>query len=102
MPQFTDWQALLGLMLLIAFLTETIVEVVKTQLIKPAFGLPLSDEAIQLIATLLGIILAWLFGAKLFETDNLGLIIVGYIVVGIVSSRGSNFVHNWLDKLPRK
>lgn len=96
MPQFIDWTTLGALMLLIAFLTETIIEFVKTQ-----FDKYMSDKAINLIGTALGILLAWLMGATLFITSNVGLEIIGYVVVGLVASRGANYVHNWLDKLPR-
>lgn len=96
MPQFNDWTTLAALMLLIAFLTETILEFVKVQ-----FEKYISEKAISLVGTVIGILLAWLMGATLFITSNVGLEILGYVVVGLVGSRGANYVHNWLDKLPR-
>lgn len=96
MPEFTDWQVLVGLMLLIAFLTETIVEFIKTQ-----FDKLVSDRAIQIAATVIGVLLAWAFNATLFVGGNIVLTVIGYIVIGLVASRGANYVHNWLDKLPR-
>lgn len=94
---FADFSVLLGVMLLIAFLTETLIEFAKVQL--EAY---LNERQIQGIAAVIGVLLAWLLHADLFVTNNIGLMIVGYLIVGFVSSRGASYIHNWFDKLPRK
>ncbi|MNO94141.1 hypothetical protein D3C76_857550 [compost metagenome] len=97
MPNFADWQVIVGLILLIAFLTETIVEFIKTQ-----FETLIGSKAIQIAATVIGIVLAWAFQAKLFVGVSVYVDVIGYIVIGLVASRGASYAHNWLDKLPRK
>lgn len=96
MPNFTDWATLTGIILLIAFLVETIVEIIKQQVPKV-----MTEQSTMLISTLLGVILSILFQVGLFDTTEPGLKWVGLVIVGLVASRGSNYVHNWMDKLPR-
>lgn len=100
MPNFADWDAIVGSILMIAFLTETIVEVIKKQFTGETTTL--SEQTIQWISIVIGIAIAWLFNAALFEPTSIGIMVLNFVVIGLISSRGASFAHNWLDKLPRK
>ncbi|WP_422661768.1 hypothetical protein ACK8P5_25780 (plasmid) [Paenibacillus sp. EC2-1] len=96
MPVFTDWSTVIAVTLLIAFLTETVVEAIKTQ-----FSV-LSEGNIQLVSLVLAILLAFLMQVSLFAEGSVGLKLVGFLIIGLVASRGASYAHNWFDKLPRK
>jgi len=100
MPNFADWDVVVGAVLMIAFLTETIVEVIKKQFTSETTTL--SEQTIQWVSIVLGVLIAWLFNAQLFEATSIGITILNYFVIGLIASRGASFAHNWLDKLPRK
>lgn len=98
MPAFADLTQLLLVLTLIAFLTETILTLFKTYLIK----FKMYEEITMAISMLIGVVLAFVFGASLFTVDNPAAYYIGVVVCGLIASRGSNYVHNFFDNLPRK
>jgi uncharacterized membrane protein YoaK (UPF0700 family) len=99
MPVFADLQNLLLMMLFLAFLTETVVEMIKRYLVrtKPY------EEIVELISLVVAVFFALVFRVSLFAPENNPVIFwVGVVICGLVVSRGGNYVHNWLDKLPKK
>ncbi len=85
-------------MLLVSFLTETLVEILKNFFMR----LKAPEEAIMLLSLILGVGLCVILQISLFLPSNIGAFWLGCVVCGVVASRGSNYVHNWFDRLPKK
>lgn len=97
MQQLSELSTLLPAMLLIGFLTESVVE-----MIKQFVDTKMKSHHIYIIAFVVSFVLCCALDISLFTTSNMGAHYVGIPICALVASRGSNFVHNWLDTLPMK
>ena len=97
MENLTDISQLLFSLVLVGFLTEAVVEILKTYLFK--------GEAAKytfLASLIIGLVLCFALQVSLFEPDNVIAYYIGIVICGLVASRGSNYVHNFLDTMPVK
>lgn len=99
MEYLVDLSTLALTIVMVGFLTETLVELFKTYFPKIKEE---GSSTIHIISMTVSIILCIALGISLFESTNLFAYWVGTIFCGLIASRGSNYVHNWLDILPRK
>lgn len=98
MDQLVNIGELLGTLILIGFLTETVVEILKTYV----FSTTKRAEYLFLVSLIIGFLLVFALQVSLFEPDNVVAYYVGMVICGLVASRGSNYVHNWLGNIPAK
>jgi Ca2+/H+ antiporter len=93
-----DSASLLPALLVVVFLTEAVVEVVKDFVIQ----MKMSQLFVNFLSIIIAIVLAFALQVSLFGKDNLFAYYVGIVICGLIASRGANYVHNFLDTLPRK
>jgi uncharacterized membrane protein len=98
MAYLTDISVLLMTLVLVGFLTETVVELLKQFVMTSKH----SAAFLYLISIAVGLILCFALQVSLFQKENLFAYYVGIVICGLVASRGSNYVHNWLGNLPKK
>lgn len=98
MQYIADLSVLLINLLFIAFLTEATVEILKNFVIRAK----MSELFVYLISVVIGILLAIALQVSLFTKENFFAYCVGIVICGLVASRGSNYVHNFLGNLPKK
>lgn len=98
MSQLTNVGELLATLVLIGFLTETVVELLKNYVVKTKH----SAVFIYTISIVVGLVLAFALRVSLFEPSQPFAYYVGMVICGLVASRGSNYVHNWLGNLPTR
>lgn len=85
-------------LVLVGFLTETVIELLKKFVAREK----LSEMIIYSVSIILGITLCLALQISIFTSDNPFAYYIGVIICGLVASRGSNYVHNWFDSFPRK
>jgi uncharacterized protein YacL len=93
-----DSSVLLPALLVIAFLTETIVEILKQFVIR----IKMSALFVYFISIVVGLLLAFALHVSLFIKEDLFAYYIGVVICGLVASRGANYVHNFLINLPKK
>ncbi len=98
MEYLVDIGELLMTIVLIGFLTESIVELLKTYFMNSKH----SAVVIYTLSIVVGMVLAFALKVSLFTPDNKLAYYVGIVICGLISSRGANYVHNWLGQLPNK
>lgn len=98
MQYITDLPTLLMNLLFIAFLSETIVEILKNFVIR----FKMSELFVYLLSVVVGIILAISLQVSLFTSENFFAYCVGIVICGLIGSRGANYVHNFIGNLPKK
>lgn len=98
MQYIADLSTLLLNLLFIAFLTEATVEILKTFVIRAK----MNELFIYLLSIVIGIVLAVALQVSLFTQENFFAYCIGLVICGLVASRGSNYAHNFLGKLPAK
>lgn len=96
MEQLVNIGELLVTLVLVGFLTETVVEILKTFVFKSAK----SAAYLFFISLVVGLVLVFALQISLFEQNNQFAYYVGMVICGLVASRGSNYVHNWLGNIP--
>lgn len=96
MEQLVNIGELLFTLVLVGFLTETVVEILKTYVFKTSK----SASYLFFISLVVGLLLVFALQVSIFEKDNLFAFYVGMVICGLVASRGSNYVHNWLGNIP--
>lgn len=76
----------------VAVLTEGFVQILKGVITKP-----LSEQGKQLVSMVISIMFCVLLQVSIFkDMSNLG-IVLGSVLAGIISSRGSNFIHDLIN-----
>lgn len=98
MQYLTDMGVLLISLLFIAFLVETVVEILKVVII----GERMHSKFLYLLSMLIGIVLAFALKVSLFNSEIQFVYIIGVIICGLVASRGSNYIHNFVGNFPKK
>lgn len=98
MELFTNLSDLIFTLVLVGFLTETVVEILKVSILKNSKG----ESTLFFVSLIVGMVLVFALQVSLFDNDNLFAYYVGMVICGLVASRGSNYVHNWLGQLPTK
>ena len=97
----------LALIFVLSFLAESLTEYFARPILSPnsqpeedAGPRPLSPLWLRYIAALVGIALALLYQVDLLALFGLAAIhpIVGYIITGILIGRGSNYLHDLVDR----
>lgn len=81
-----------ALLLVVAILTESVTEVIKSLAPKV-----IKDKVTYAISIIVGITLAFSFELNLFGLEGYG----GYVSIvfaGLIASRGANYVHDFLKK----
>ncbi|ATO51393.1 hypothetical protein O0555_03785 [Brevibacillus laterosporus] len=81
------------LLILLAFLTESL-----TEIIKGMFSKWMKDQMTYFISILIGIILCYAFGMNLFGMQHMGKH-VSIVSAGLIVSRGANYVHSFVKNL---
>lgn len=81
-------------LLIISLFTETIIETVKTTSPKK-----LSESGIKAVALFLSIGLALLMHVSIFTGVPQNVILCGSVICGVIASRGSNFIHAFMDAM---
>jgi uncharacterized protein YacL len=94
----TDISALILTLVLIGFLTETLVEILKQFVIKQK----MSAMFVYTLSIVIGLVLAFALQVSLFTKENAFAYYVGVVICGLVASRGSNYVHNFIGNMPKK
>lgn len=89
---------LIGTLVLVGFLTETVVELLKQFVIKG------ERSAIfkYTLSIVTGLVLAFALQVSLFTKESLFAYYVGMVICGLVASRGANYAHNWLGQVKKK
>jgi hypothetical protein len=85
--------SLIAVWLMVAFLTESLTEVIKN-----LFPTVIKDKATYSTSIVIGIVLAYAFGLNIFGLVGAG-VYVSYVVAGVLASRGANYVNGLLSKL---
>lgn len=98
MSYISDISVLLANLLLVAFLTETVIEVLKNFVIR----MKLSEAFVYTLSILVGVIIAFALQVSLFTDANSFAYYVGIVIAGLVASRGANYIHNFIGNLPLK
>lgn len=80
-----------AVMALVAFLSEAL-----TEILKQAF--PIRDKMTYLLSIVVGVILAFVFDADLFNLTGPGHY-VSILLCGILASRGSNYINGLLKQI---
>lgn len=97
MSMLTNIGELLATLVLVGFLTETTVEILKQFVLKTKW----EAQALYVLSIVVGILLCVALDVSLFAGSMLAHY-VGIIICGLVASRGANYVHNFLGNLPKK
>lgn len=97
MENLVDISTLLVSLVLVGFLTETVVEISKN-----FFGAKSSKTYITIVSLLTAMILCFALQVSLFESTDAVPYYIGIVICGLVASRGSNYVHNFLGEMPQK
>lgn len=98
MENLTDIGTLLVSLVLVGFLTETAVEIVKNYFFKTKA----SQHYIFVVSIVVAFALCYALQVSLFEPDNKVAYYIGMALCGLVASRGSNYAHNFLGNVPEK
>lgn len=98
MEQFVDIGALLPTMILIGFLTESVVELIKQIFEDQKWP----TKHLYIISIVVSLVLCSALQVSLFDQTSPTAYFVGIMICALVASRGSNFVHNWLDTIPTR
>jgi 1,4-dihydroxy-2-naphthoate octaprenyltransferase len=83
-----------GLLLLIALLTESLTEVIKN--IVPNHII--KDKLTYTVSIVVGIVLSYAFGLNLFGLTGFGEH-VSKVAAGLIASRGANYVNGFMKKI---
>jgi 1,4-dihydroxy-2-naphthoate octaprenyltransferase len=86
--------AKIGLLLVIAFLTESLTEILKNVLPDGV----IKDKLTYGLSIAVGILLTYSFGVNLFGLEGIGKH-VSEIAAGILASRGANYVNGFAKKI---
>lgn len=81
-------------LLLLGVLIEAVVQV-----IKPLMPQKLSEKGIQLISMALGMAFAIMLNISIFVGLEQSAMLVGSVCVGLIASRGSNFIHDFISSM---
>lgn len=81
-------------LLLLGILIEAVVQVVK-----PLMPQKLSEKGVQAISMALGIAFAIMLKISIFTGLEQSVMIVGSVCVGLIASRGSNFIHDFITSM---
>lgn len=98
MEQLTNIGELIFSLVIVGFLTESVVEILKLYFFRSAK----SERILFFLSVIVGMILVFALQVSLFDKENVFAFYVGMAICGLVASRGSNYAHNWLDKIPKK
>lgn len=98
MQYITDVNVLLVNLLFLAFLSETVVEILKNFVIR----VKMNETFMYLLSVVVGIVLAIALQVSLFTQGNFFAYCVGIVICGLVASRGANYVHNFVGNLSKK
>ena len=98
MNNIVDISTLLVSLVLVGFLTETAVEIVKTSF----FSAKTHTKYITIVSLVVAFVLCFALQVSLFEPADQVAYYIGIVICGLVASRGSNYVHNFLGNIPQK
>lgn len=98
MENMVDITTLLFTLVLVGFLAEAVVEIIKDYFFKSKK----SAKYLALVSLLTSALLCFSLKVSLFEPDNASAYYIGMVICALVASRGSNYVHNFLGKIPTK
>ena len=98
MEGMVDIATLLFTLVLVGFLTEAVVEILKDYFFKTKK----SKKHLALVSLVTSTLLCFSFKVSLFEPDSISSYYIGMVVCAIVASRGSNYVHDFVGKIPTK
>ena len=98
MENMVDITTLLFTLVFVGFLTEAVVEILKGYFFKSKK----SAGYLALVSLLTAAILCFSLKVSLFEPTDAAPYYVGMVICALVASRGSNYVHNFLGKIPLK
>lgn len=98
MNNLVDIGTLVVSLVLVGFLTETAVEIVKTYF----FRTKASQNYVFLVSLVVAMVLCFALQVSLFEPTDQVAYYIGIVICGLVASRGSNYVHNFLGNVPQK
>lgn len=90
---------MITIIIALAIVSEAIIEYVKT-IIKMAEDGEKKTAITQCVAIILCVSLAFAFGANMFDVVGISVnTIVGTLLTGIIASRGSNYIHDFLKRI---
>lgn len=98
MENLVDIGALLVSLVLVGFLTETAVEIVKNYF----FIGKTAQKYVPILSLVVALALSFALQVSLFEPTDKVAYYIGIVICGLVASRGSNYVHNFLGEVPQK
>lgn len=98
MENLVDIGTLLVTLVLVGFLTETVVEIAKNYLMRSKS----SQVYINVVSLVTAMVLCFALQVSLFESTDTVAYYIGVVICGLVASRGSNYVHNFLGEMPQK
>lgn len=81
-------------LLVISLFTETLVEVIKA--VSPK---KISENGINIFSLFIGIGLAIILHVSIFTEVPQDVVLCGSVICGAIASRGSNFVHSFMDAM---
>ncbi|MCY8197904.1 hypothetical protein MOC90_06080 [Bacillus spizizenii] len=81
------------LLLFVAILTESITEVIKNLFPEGV----VQDKITYILSIAVGILLAFIFNLEPFGLEGVG-VIVSKVLMGIIASRGANYVNGFLKR----
>lgn len=85
-------------LIMIGFITETVIELMKRYI----NGHKYADDIVDASSIILSVILCFVLSVSIFDETNIMANYIGTVIAGFVASRGSNYIHNWFDTLPKK
>lgn len=98
MENLVDPSSLVLSLIMIGFITETVIELMK----RYVQGYKHADDIIDASSIILSVILCFVLRISIFDETSMMANYIGTIIAGFVASRGSNYIHNWFDTLPKK
>ena len=81
-------------LLVLGTLIEAMIEIVK-----PLFPKKLSAQGIMVISMVLGIALSLTLDVSIFANVDQSVITIGSVMAGMIASRGSNFIHDFISAM---
>ena len=80
--------------LVVSILTETFVNAIKTMV-----PFEFKSQGKEMLAAIISIVLCLLLQVGIFPHGSLVVYYLGCVLAGVISSRGSNFIHDFMSKI---
>lgn len=98
MENMVDFTSLIFPLIFIGFLTEAVTEIVKQYFLNQNS----KDKFLPFVSLVIALLLTFAMNVSIFESSQTFAYYLGVVVCALVASRGSSYVHNFFDKLPKR